>query len=167
MRRTIRITVITLVIIAIGIVTAIFTPGILKVGTNVYSNTYFDTPEDALRDYYDEIKLEKSLCKAETDETCLFLYFNGQTVNVCELIKKDGKYCYFGEKIKYLYNSDFMCFDENPVIINNDLYYFDVLYANRKYLVRNKDYRFEDFEVDFLSGEHRSQTFVYKTERVE
>lgn len=166
MKRKIRITVITVLIIATGLTVAFITPGILKIGTNVYANTYFDTPEAALYDYYKTIKLEKSLCKAETKNTCLFLYFNGQTVNVCEMIKKNGKYCYFGEKIKYPYNADFMCFDENPVIINNDLYYFDVLYRNRRYVIKDKDYQFADFDIDFTSGEHRYQTFAYKIESV-
>lgn len=166
MKRKLIITLITVLIIAIGVTMMLITPGILKVGTNVYSNTYFDTPEEALRDYYDTIKLDKSLCKAETDDTCLFLYFNGNTVNVCEMIKKNGKYCYFGEKIKYPYNADFMCFDENPVVINNDVYYFDVLYRNRKYLVRDSDYNFCDFDVNIASGDYRRQTFVYKIESV-
>lgn len=40
MKRTIRITVITVIIIAIGLVTMFVTPGTWKFGTNVYSNDF-------------------------------------------------------------------------------------------------------------------------------
>ena len=48
MKRTIRITIITVIIIAIGLVTMFVTPGTWKFGTNVYSNDFQKTPEDSL-----------------------------------------------------------------------------------------------------------------------
>jgi hypothetical protein len=100
MKRTIRITVITVIIFAIALVMMFVTPGTLRVGNNVYSNTYQSSPEESLKKYYDDIKLEQSIGSAETDDTCLFLYFNGKTISVCEMTKSQGQYCYFGEKIK-------------------------------------------------------------------
>ena len=69
MKRTLRIVIITVLIIAVGVVMMFITPGTLKVGTNVYSNTYQNSPEESLRKYYDEIMLEQSIGKAETEDT--------------------------------------------------------------------------------------------------
>ncbi len=164
MKRNIRITVITLLIIAIGVVMMFVTPGTLKIGDNVYSNTFQDSPESSLRHYYDEVKLEQSIGSAETDDSCLFLYFNGKTISVCEMIKNNGKYCYFGEKIKYKYGSDYMCFDKNKTVINDDIYYWDIIYENRKYLIRDDNFKTLDFTVN-IGEETRHLTFAYYIEQ--
>lgn len=163
MKKIIITTISTILIIATAITMMIVTPGILKIGTNVYSNDYQNSPEASLRHYYDEIMLNQSIGGAETDDTCLFLYFNGMTVNVCEMIKKDGKYCYFGEKIKFKYNTDYMCFDKNETVINDDVYYWDIIYQNRKYLIRDDSFKTLDFTV-VIGEETRNLTFAYKIE---
>jgi hypothetical protein len=166
MKRTLRIVLITVIIIAIGVVMMFITPGTLRVGNYVYSNTYETSPENTLKKYYDEIKLEQSIGSAETDNTCLFLYFNGKTINVCEMTKNDGKYCYYGEKTKYKYNTDYMVFNANTTQINNDIYYWDIIYQNRKLYVRDDDYKFIDFTVTIEGVEEtRNLTFVYKIDK--
>lgn len=166
MKRTLRIIIITVLIIAVGIVMMFVTPGILRIGTNVYSNTYQNSPEGSLRKYYDEIKLEQPIGMAETDDSCLYLYFNGQTISVCEMIKNDGKYCYFGEKIKFKYGSDYMCFDKNRTVINKDVYYWDIIYENRKSLINDDNFKSLDFTVE-IGEETRNLSFVYMTENKE
>lgn len=166
MKRTLRIVIITVLIIAVGVVMMFITPGTLKVGTNVYSNTYQNSPEESLRKYYDEIMLEQSIGKAETEDTCLYLYFNGKTISVCEMIKENGKYCYFGEKIKFKYGSDYMCFDKNKTVINNDVYYWDIVYENRKSLINDHSFNSLDFTVK-IGEETRNLSFVYKIENQE
>lgn len=162
MKRTVRIIVITVLITAIGITMMFVTPGTLMVGTNVYSNTYEDTAEQTLRKYYnDDIKLKQSICKAETENTCLFLYFNGKTVSVCKMIKKDGKYCYYGQKIKFKYTSDYMSFDKNEIVINDDKYIFDIVYQNRTGFIDN-DFKKYNFSVNIEDVETRNLTFAYK-----
>lgn len=166
MKRKIRIAVITVAIILVAVVMMIVTPGTLKIGTDVYSNTFQRTPELSLQNYYDEIKLQQSICTAETDDTALFLYFNGKTVNVCKMIRKDGNYCYFGDKIKFKPSSDYMTFNENLVVINDDCYYFDVIYQNRKYQIKDENYKTIDFSVQ-IGEETRYLTFAYKIENKE
>ena len=160
MKRTIRITVITVIIIAIGLVTMFVTPGTWKFGTNVYSNDFQKTPEDSLFHYYDTVQLQQSIGKAETDKTCLYLYFNGSSINVCEMIKNNDKYCYFGEKIKFKYGTDYMRFDRNQTVINDDVYYWDIIYENRKYLIRDDKFKSIDFTVT-IGNETRNLSFVY------
>ncbi len=164
MKRKIRIAVITVAIIVVAVVMMFITPGTLKMGTNVYSNTYQDSPEASLRKYYNEIKLEESLCSAETDDTCLFLYFNGTSVNVCKMIKENSKYCYFGEKIKFKPGSDYMTFDKNATVINDDVYYWDIIYQNRKYQIKEEGFTTCDFTVN-VGEETRNLTFAYKIEK--
>lgn len=164
MKRKIRIAVITIVILIVAVVMMFVTPGTLKIGTNVYSNTFQDSPESSLRHYYSEIKLEQSVCTAETDKTALFLYFNGKTVNVCKMIKEKGDYCYFGEKIKFKPNSDYMTFNKNATVINDDVYYWDIIYQNRKHQIRDKDFKTFDFTVQ-IGEETRHLTFAYKIEK--
>ncbi|MCI5597948.1 MAG: hypothetical protein MR360_01320, partial [Ruminococcus sp.] len=159
MKRTIRITIITVIIIAIGLVTMFVTPGTWKFGTNVYSNDFQKTPEDSLFHYYDTVQLQQSIGKAETDKTCLYLYFNGTSINVCEMIKNNDKYCYFGEKIKFKYGTDYMRFDKNQTVINDDVYYWDIIYENRKYLIRDDKFKSIDFTVT-IGNETRNLSFV-------
>jgi hypothetical protein len=160
MKRTIRITIITVIIIAIGLVTMFVTPGTWKFGTNVYSNDFQKTPEDSLFHYYDTVQLQQSIGKAETDKTCLYLYFNGSSINVCEMIKNNDKYCYFGEKIKFKYGTDYMRFDKNQTVINGDVYYWDIIYENRKYLIKDDKFKSIDFTVT-IGNETRNLSFVY------
>lgn len=163
MKRKIRITVITLVVLIVAGIMMFVTPGTLKIGTNVYSNTFQSTPEESLKNYYKEIKLNQSICTAETDKTALFLYFNGKSVNVCKMIKEDGNYCYFGEKIKFKPSSDYMTFNENATIINDDVYYWDIIYQNRKHQIKDNAIKTFDFTVE-IGKETRYLTFAYKVE---
>lgn len=167
MKKTVRVTIITVLIVAVGVVMMFVTPGTLMIGNRTYSNVYHDSPEDALRYYYKgEIELKESVYKIETDSTCLFLYFNGRTVNVCKMIKdKSGKkYCYYGDKIKFKYESEYIKFDKNCLIINDDTYYFDIVYENRKYLIDN-DFETYDFTVKIEDTEEvRHLVFGYKIE---
>ena len=82
------------------------------------------------------------------------------------MIRKDGNYCYFGDKIKFKPSSDYMTFNENLVVINDDCYYFDVIYQNRKYQIKDENYKTIDFSVQ-IGEETRYLTFAYKIENKE
>lgn len=161
MKRTLRIVIISVLIFSVAVAMMFLTPGTLRVGTNVYSNTYQESPEASLHKYYKEIKLEQSVGTAETDNTCLFLYFNGRTINVCKMTKNDNQYCYYGQKIKYKPTTDYMSFNPNKTIINGECYYWDIIYQNRKIFVNDNKYKSIDFEVMIDGIDRRELSFVY------
>lgn len=76
------------------------------------------------------------------------------------MIKNNDKYCYFGEKIKFKYGTDYMRFDKNQTVINDDVYYWDIIYENRKYLIRDDKFKSIDFTVT-IGNETRNLSFVY------
>ena len=64
------------------------------------------------------------------------------------------------ERDKIKYGTDYMRFDKNQTVINDDVYYWDIIYENRKYLIRDDKFKSIDFTVT-IGNETRNLSFVY------
>ena len=59
-----------------------------------------------------------------------------------------------------------MCFDKNKTVINSDVYYWDIVYENRKSLINDDKFKSLDFTVE-IGEETRNLSFVYMIENKE